>query len=70
MYSIAVQQIFIFPCYDINNKCLNDFILTITIFELVQQFYYAIEIGNVANAVSTCADQPQQTKERQLFRIK
>jgi len=28
------------------------------VFELVQQFYHATEIGNVANAVSACADQP------------
>jgi len=29
-----------------------------SVFELVQQFYYATEIANVANAVSACADQP------------
>jgi len=29
-----------------------------TVFELVQQFYHATEIGNVAIAVSVCADQP------------
>jgi len=28
------------------------------LFELVQQFYNATEIGNVAIAVSACADQP------------
>jgi len=28
------------------------------VFELVEQFCYATEIGNVANAVSPCADQP------------
>jgi len=27
-------------------------------FELVQQFYHATEIANVANVVSACADQP------------
>jgi len=27
-------------------------------FELVQQTYHATEIGNVADAVSACADQP------------
>jgi len=32
------------------------------IFELVQQIYHTTEIGNVANAVSACADQPQQRK--------
>jgi len=44
--------------------------LTTAIFELVQQFYHATEFGNLANAVSTCAAQPLQTKQRQLFRIK
>jgi len=28
------------------------------VFDLGQQFYYATEIGNVANGVSVCADQP------------
>jgi len=32
------------------------------VFERVQQIYHAAEIGNVANAVSACDDQPQQTK--------
>jgi len=32
--------------------------LTAAIFELVQQFHHATEIGNVANVVSACADQP------------
>jgi len=27
------------------------------VFELLQQFYHLTEIGNVANAVSACADQ-------------
>jgi len=31
---------------------------TTAFFELVQQFYHATEIGNVANAVSACTDQP------------
>jgi len=35
---------------------------TTTVFDLVQQFYHATEIGSVANAVSACAKQPQQTK--------
>jgi len=29
------------------------FFLTTAVFELLQQFYHATEIGNVANAVST-----------------
>jgi len=36
--------------------------LTTAVFELVQQFYHATEIGNVANAVNAFTDQPQQTK--------
>jgi len=36
------------------------------VFELVQQFYHATEIGNVANAVSTCADQPYQIKQKAI----
>jgi len=39
--------------------------LTTAVFELVQQFHHATEIGNVANAVSTCAD--QQTKKNNCF---
>jgi len=37
---------------------LNASILTTAVFELVQQFYHATEIGNVTNAVSACAAQP------------
>ena len=36
--------------------------LTTAVFELLQQFYHATEIGNVPNAVNVCADQPEQTK--------
>jgi len=39
-------------------KNLNASILTTAAFELMQQFYHATDIGNVANAVSACADQP------------
>ena len=63
------RLVFLFPCWDII-KCLNASVLTTAVFELVQQFFHATEIGNVANALSVCADHPQQTKERQLFRIK
>jgi len=31
--------------------------LTTAVFDLVQQFYHATEIGNVANAVIACVDQ-------------
>jgi len=32
------------------------------LFKLVQQFYHAAEIGNVASGFSACADQPKKTK--------
>jgi len=32
--------------------------LKTAVYELVQMFYHATEIGNVANAFSACADQP------------
>jgi len=32
--------------------------LATAVFELVQQFSHGTEIGNVANGVSACADQP------------
>jgi len=56
---IEVQQTFRFPFpfWD-TTKCLNAFMLTTTVFELVQQFYHATEIGDVASGVSACADQP------------
>jgi len=31
---------------------------TTAVFELVQQFYHATEVGNVDYAVSACADHP------------
>jgi len=34
------------------------FYVKTAVFELAQQFYHATEFGNVANTVSTCADQP------------
>jgi len=43
---------------------------TTAVFELVQQFYHAAKIGNVANKVSACSDQPLQTKYRQFLRMK
>jgi len=52
-----VQQTFSFPFFLLKLvKCLNASMLTSAIFELVQQFYHATEIGNAANAFSTCAD--------------
>jgi len=38
-------------------KCLNTSVLNTAVFELVQHVYHATEIGNVATAVSACADQ-------------
>jgi len=32
--------------------------LKTAVFELVQQIYHATEVGNVANAVNACPDQP------------
>jgi len=32
--------------------------LKTAVFELAQRFYHATEFGNLANAVSICADQP------------
>jgi len=43
-------------------KFLKASVLTKAVFELVQQFYHATEIGTVATAISACVDQPQQTK--------
>ena len=48
---------FLFPCWDII-KCLNASMLKSAVFELVQQFYHATEIDNVAKTVSARADQP------------
>jgi len=31
---------------------------TTAVFELMQQFHHATEIGNVTNAASACANQP------------
>ena len=61
---IQVQQLLVFriPCWYIV-KSLKASTLTTADFGLVQQFYHATETaGNVANAVSACPDQPQQTK--------
>jgi len=38
-------------------KCLDASMLISAVFELVQQFYHATEIGNAVNTVSACADQ-------------
>ena len=43
-------------------ECLNASMLNTAVFELVQQFYHATEIGSVVDAVSTC---PAQSYSRQ-----
>ena len=61
---IEVQQTSSFPFFLLrHNKCLNASMLTTAVFQIVQQFYHATEIGrpNAANAVSACADQSWQT---------
>jgi len=37
-------------------KRLNASMLTTAVFELVQQFYHATGVGDVANAVCACSD--------------
>jgi len=36
-------------------------------FELMQQCYDAVEIGNAANAVSACANQPSRQNKDNCF---
>jgi len=58
---IELQQTFSFPFFLLRHKkCMNAPMLTTAVFELVQQFYHAAEIGrpNAANAVCACADKP------------
>jgi len=55
---IEVQQTFSFPLSLLRHYHMPErFYVTTAVFELVQQFCHVTEIGNVANAVSTCADQ-------------
>jgi len=44
--------VFFYLSETLSNACM----LTTGVFKLVQQLYPATEIGNVANAVSACAD--------------
>jgi len=55
---IEVQQTFNFPFSLLRHNQIPESYVKIFCFELVQQFYHATEIGNVATAVSACADQP------------
>ena len=56
---LEVQQTFSFPFSLLRHYQIPEcFYVKKAVFELVQQFYHATEIANVANAVSACADQP------------
>jgi len=55
---IEVQQTFSFHFSLLRHYQLPDCFNKKALFELVQQFYHATEIANVATAVSACADQP------------
>ena len=56
---IEVQQTFIFPFSLLRPYQIPEcFYVKNAVFELMQQLYHATEIGNVANALSACADQP------------
>jgi len=41
--------------------------LTTAVFEFMQQFYHVTEIGNVANTVSACTDQPSRQNKDNCF---
>jgi len=41
--------------------------LKTAVFELVQQFYHATEVGNVATAVSACADRLSRQNKDNCF---
>jgi len=60
LWCIEVQQIFSFPFSLLRHhqmpECFH--VLTTAVYELVQQFYHATEIGNIAAAISACANQP------------
>jgi len=51
------RLVFLFTGWDII-KFLNASLLKKAVFELVQQFYHATAIANVAIVVSACAGQP------------
>ena len=55
---IEVQQTVSFPFSLLRQYQLPESFHVKALFELVQQFYHATEIGNVATAVSTSVDQP------------
>jgi len=56
---IEVQQTFSFSFFLLRRYQIPEcFYVEKAVFELVQQFYHATQIANVANALSACADQP------------
>ena len=56
---IEVQQTVSFPFSLLRHYQMSEcFYVNNCYFQLVQQLHHATEIGNVANAVSACADQP------------
>jgi len=58
MYRSPANFLFSFFPAETLSKFMNASILTTAVFEVMQLFYRATETGNVANVVSTCADQP------------
>jgi len=60
---IEVQQVFSFPFTLVRRYQMPEcFMSTIAVFEIMLQLNHATETRNAANAVSTCAAQPQHTK--------
>jgi len=57
---IEVQQTFSFPFSVLRHYQIPEYasMLKTAVFELVEQFYHATEVGNVANGISACTDQP------------
>ena len=56
---VDAQQTFGFPFSLLRHyQSPECFYVKKAVFVLVEQFYHATEIANVANAVSACADQP------------
>jgi len=55
---VELKQTYFFFLPAETSKMLECFYVKTIVFELVQQFHHATEIGNAANAVSACADHP------------
>ena len=66
-----VQQTFSFPFSLLRHYQIHEcFYVNNCFFEIMQQFCHATQFGKIAHGVGACANQPQETKYRQLFRIK